>query len=86
MNKLRGIPSTISRSSLVTASAIPDNWCQKWDVRREDASKKTTMGAAEKQHAKYCAADIYRGRHLPRPTSTYTAAIVNRDAENNSLL
>ena len=38
----------ISCSSPVPASAVPDNWCQKWDVqRRDDGSKKATLGAAE---------------------------------------
>ena len=32
----------------VPASVVPDNWCQKRDVlRREDESKKTTLGAAK---------------------------------------
>ena len=64
---LNGVGNRIqSFSSLVLASAVPDNWCQKWDLqRREDESKNTTLGAAKKPHdiVKYRGGDIYRGRH-----------------------
>ena len=46
--RLNDVRNTYNRSSPVSASAVPDNWCQKWDVqRRGDGSKNATLGAAE---------------------------------------
>ena len=41
--------TVFNRSCRVPASAVPDNWCQKWDVQRGNYERrKTTLGTAEK--------------------------------------
>ena len=68
----------------VPASAVPDNWCQKWDVqRREDESKKACHGSSGVYTMKEIC-QVLGGRHLTRPTSTYTAAIATREATINN--
>ena len=74
-----------SCSSPIPASAVHDNWCQKWDVqRRDDGSKKATLHGSSGVHTvKETCRQVLGGRNLPRPTTTYAAAITTMQGGYN---